>query len=625
MRKLVIVSSALWMACAGGPAPVAPTPAPATPVASAPAPVASAPASPVPAAPAASPDVDVRRKQLAALLAEQWEYALRHAPEMASRLGDRRYNDKWSDRSLDAIAADLVATQGFLTRFEAVSPAGFPEQSALDQQLMVRQLRQRLDDARFEEWLMPVNQFSGVHIRLPQLVSSLPFSTVKDYEDYVTRLTTMPAAFEQTMALMKRGIEKQLVPPRLLLDQCVTQAQGLARTRPADSPFAGPVKKFPDGIARPDQERLRAAVLAAIQGQVLPAYASFAAFLRATYVPKGRKDLGYWALPDGAARYAARIKDATTTAMTADEIHELGLREVTRIEGEQAEIGKRLGFASLAAFRTHVRADKKLYARTRADILERYQKYTDQMYGKLPELFGHLPSGRMTIQQVEGFREAQAAGANYNAGTPDGSRPGAVMVNTYQPTRRLTIDMESTAYHEGVPGHHLQVAVQQELGELPQFRRHIQFVAFQEGWALYSERLGKEVGFYGDPYNDYGRLQDEMLRAIRLVVDTGIHARQWTRAQVVSFFHDHSTIDEPSVQAETDRYIANPGQALGYKIGQLTISRLRAHARDELGAAFDVRAFHDEVLGAGALPLDLLEHRIDAWIARRKGAPAATP
>jgi uncharacterized protein (DUF885 family) len=264
-----------------------------------------------------------------------------------------------------------------------------------------------------------------------------------------------------------------------------------------------------------------------------------------------------------------------------------------------------------------VRSNRKLYAKSRDDIFVRYHKYTDQMYAVLPTLFGRLPKQKMLIEPVEPFREKEAAGAEYNQGTPDGSRPGMVRVNAYEPTKRLTIDMESTAYHEGVPGHHMQIAIQQELGDLPPFRQQAGYVAFQEGWALYSERLGKEVGFYQDPYNDYGRLQDEMLRAIRLVVDTGLHSKHWTRAQVVQFFHDHSTIDEPSVQAETDRYIAIPSQALGYKIGQLTISRLRDKAQQALGKAFDIRGFHDEVLGAGALPLDVLERRIDAWIARQ--------
>ena len=307
----------------------------------------------------------------------------------------------------------------------------------------------------------------------------------------------------------------------------------------------------------------------------------------------------------------------TTTDLTADQIHEIGLAEVARIEAAQAEIGKKLGFADFAAFKRHVRTDRKLYAKSRDDVLAHYRKYTDQMYTKLPELFGRLPKQRMTIEPFEKFREKEAAGAQYDQGTPDGSRPGRVLVNTYQATKRLTINMESTAYHEGVPGHHLQIAIQQELGELPPFRQQGGYVAFDEGWALYSERLGKEVGFYQDPYNDYGRLQDEILRAIRLVVDTGLHSRHWTREQVVQFFHDHSTIEEPDVQAETNRYIAIPGQALGYKIGQLTILRLRDKAQAALGKRFDIRAFHDEVLGAGALPLDILERRIDAWIAAR--------
>jgi uncharacterized protein (DUF885 family) len=482
---------------------------------------------------------------------------------------------------------------------------------------MVRSLHEQLDNAVFENWLMPVNQFFGIHLQIATLVPLLPFATAKDYDDYVARLNKLPGLFDQVVALMKAGIAKQLVPPKILLEQCVSQALALAKGRPDASPFAQPLKKFPPAIAAADQARLRAAVLAAIRDKVQPAYTAFAAYLRTEYVPHGRTDVGLWSLPEGDARYAARIKQTTTTNLTAAEIHEIGLHEVARIETEQAAIGKMLGFAEFAAFKDHVRNNRKLYARSREDILARYRKYTDQMYEKLPALFGRLPKQRMTIEAVEAFREKEASGAQYNQGTKDGSRPGMVRVNTYEPTKRLTIDMESTAYHEGVPGHHMQIAIQQELGDLPPFRQQGGYVAFQEGWALYSERLGKEVGFYQDPYNNYGRLQDELLRAIRLVVDTGLHAKHWTREQVVQFFHDHSTIDEPSVQSETNRYIAVPGQALGYKIGQLTISRLRDKAQAALGPGFDVRGFHDEVLGAGALPMDILERRIDAWIAHQ--------
>jgi uncharacterized protein (DUF885 family) len=574
---------------------------------------------PPPAGPAAPPaaTLEARRHQLTALLDEQWQDRLRNAPEFASILGDRRYNDRWSEATEAAAAARLARARAFLTRFEAIDTTGFPDQEALNQQLMARNLREQLDNARFEDWLMPINQFGGAHIRVAQLVQLLPFATTKDYDDYLTRLRKVPTAFGQVTGLMKAGAAKQLIPPRILLEQCVGQAEALAGGKPEDSPFAQPLKKFPAGIAKSDQDRLHAAILAAVRDQVQPSYRAFAAYLRDDYVARGRAEIGMWALPDGVARYNARIKQATTTDLTADQIHDIGLREVARIEREQAAIGQKLGYSDFAAFKQHVRTNPKLYAASREDILARYRTYTDQMYEKIPALFGRLPKGRMTIEPVEAFREKDAAGAEYEQGTIDGARPGMVQVNTFEPTKRLTIDMESTAYHEGVPGHHMQIAIQQELGELPPFRQQGGYIAFQEGWALYSERLGKEVGFYQDPYNDYGRLQDEMLRAIRLVVDTGLHAKHWTREQVVQFFHDHSTIDEPSVQAETNRYIAIPGQALGYKIGQLTILRLRDKAQAALGKRFDIRAFHDEVLGAGALPLDVLERRIDAWIASR--------
>jgi uncharacterized protein (DUF885 family) len=611
---LVIAVDLISVGCASKAPPSAPSPA----VAAAP-PQAAPPATSraAEAAPAGAASLDARRKQLTALLDEQWQYVLRRAPELASILGDRRYNDRWTDSSTQAVAADLAEARKFLARFEAIDTAGFPEQEVINQQLMVRRLRERLDNARFENWLMPIDQFGGAHIQIASLVPSLPFATVKDYDDYIARLEKVPVVFDQLIALMKEGLTKQLVPPRVLLELCVGQAQKLGSGAPKDSPFATPLQKFPAEVATAEQDRIRAAVTAAIRDKVQPAYHALTAFLRDEYVPHGRKEVGLWALPDGEARYAAQIKRTTTTDLTAGQIHDIGLAEVTRIEGEQAAIGKKLGFADFAAFKRHVRNNPKLKARSRDDILARYRTYTDQMYGKLPELFGRLPQQRMVIEKVEAFREKEAAGAQYNQGTKDGSRPGRVLVNTYEPTKRLTIDMESTAYHEGVPGHHMQIAIQQELGELPAFRQQGGYVAFQEGWALYSERLGKEVGFYQDPYNDYGRLQDEMLRAIRLVVDTGLHAKHWTRAQVVQFFHDHSTIDEPSVQSETDRYIAVPGQALGYKIGQLTILRLRDKAQTALGKAFDIRGFHDEVLGAGALPLDFLERRIDAWIARQ--------
>lgn len=560
-------------------------------------------------------DIAARRAAFNALLDERWQYILRTQPEFATILGDDRYNDRWSDLSLPAIAADLAETKRFLDRFAAINTSGLTDQEVLSQVLMIRQLQEELDNAQFENWLMPVDQFGGVQLDPPQLVSQIPVATVKNFEDYIKRLQTLPAVFEQVTELLREGVGKRLIPPAILLTQAVKQTRALATGTPDASPFAGPVHEFAATIPTADRPRLRAAVLAAIRDRVQPAYAALADYLAEHYVAHGRSDPGLWALPKGDARYAARIKRATTTTLSADQIHQIGVAEVERIEHEQAQIGKALGFPSLAAFRSHIRADKRLFAKSRQDILQRYQRYTDQMYAKLPELFGRLPKAGMKIAPIEQFREKEAAGAEYHQGTPDGSRPGMVRVNTYEATKRLTLDMESTAYHEGVPGHHMQVAIQQELTDLPPFRQQLGYVAYQEGWALYSERLGKDVGFFQDPYSDYGRLQDEMLRAIRLVVDTGLHAKRWTRAQVVEYFHAHSTLPEVDIQSETDRYIAIPGQALGYKIGQLTISRLRDKARAALGARFDIRAFHDQILGSGALPLDLLEGRIDSWIA----------
>jgi uncharacterized protein (DUF885 family) len=560
-------------------------------------------------------DLGARRKALNDLLAEHWEYTLAHNPEVASVLGDKRWNDKLSDLSPTAVAADLAKTKEFLARFEAIDATGFPEQEALNETLMERDLRQTLDDARFRGWLMPVTQIGGAHLTFAQLLSSLAFDSVKDYEDYIARLWQLPKALDDTMTNMRDGMAAGLMPPRFLLEKVVVQAQGMAGVGADASPFAHPFTAFPGSFAERDRVRLRGAGLAAIREAVSPAYARFAAFVRDEYAPRGRSDPGIWALPDGAERYAALVRLHTTTLLTPEQIHDIGLQQVAELEGQMMEIAARLGFHDLKTLNAAVEKDPKLRPKSGDEILETYRRYVDGMYPELPKLFGRLPKARVIVEPVEKFREAEAAAANYNQGTPDGSRPGRIQVNTSDPQSRKTITMESTAYHEGVPGHHLQVSIGQELTGLPPFRQQAGYTAFVEGWALYTERLGKEVGFYKDPYSDYGRLQDSMLRAIRLVVDTGVHAKRWSRDQMIQFFHDHSAEDEVDLQSETDRYIAWPGQALAYKIGQLKIQELRERSEKALGARFDIRAFHDEVLGAGALPLDVLETRVDAWIA----------
>ncbi len=561
--------------------------------------------------------LEARRKMLNDLLAERWEYQMRDQPEFASIVGDLRYNDQLSDQSAEAELRRGVESREFLERIQKVDTTGFPEQEALSKRLMVRTLEEQLAGLRFKNWEIPVNQMDGIHLDLPQFPVLLRFQTAKDYRDYITRLQKVPTVFAQVMANMRSGMSDGLMPPKFLLEKVGEQARRVAAVPLAESPFTEPLKHIPASIPAAEQQSIRKDLMAAVQDDVLPVYAKFAKFVSEEYAPKGRTEVGVWSLPDGPARYAFRVKESTTTNMTPDEIHQLGLQQVTEIETAELAIAAKLGFPDLKSLRESINSNPKLHVHSAEEILDIYRGYIDQMYGKLPSLFTHLPKARVTVAAIEDYR-AKESSTEYQQGTPDGSRPGRVEVNTYAWEKQTTPGMESTAYHEGIPGHHLQISIAQESTSLPQFRRHMGYTAYQEGWALYSERLGKEVGFYQDPYSDYGRLEDEMLRAIRLVVDTGLHEKKWTRQQVVDFFHAHSNIPESLVQSETDRYIAWPAQALGYKVGQLTILRLREKAKTELGSKFDIRLFHDEVLSAGALPMDVLSERIDSFIASQK-------
>jgi uncharacterized protein (DUF885 family) len=555
-------------------------------------------------------NLDKRRKAMQDLLREQWEYTLRTQPEFASILGDKRYNDQAGDYSEAAIRKDAEENRRFLRRFEAIGTTGFSEQETLDKVLMLHMLRENIENFELKEWEMPVTQISGIHLFAAQFPSLLTFTSAKDYDDYVKRMRAFPKQMDDTIAAMRKGMKDRLMPPKFLLEKVATQAAGIAAEEPQNTPFAQPLASMPASLPEAERTRIRGEFLAAIRDSVLPAYRKFAAFVKDDYAPHGRTEVGMWALPDGAHRYAVRVRQSTTTNLTAEQIHEIGVREVARIEGELLQVAKRLGYNDLKAVQKAADENPNLRAKSREQILDLYRHYIDQMYAKLPQLFGRMPRAKVEVVATEAFREKEAPGAEYQPGAPDGSRPGRVEVNTSEPQSRKTITMESTAYHEGVPGHHMQIAIAQELTGIPEFRKNLlNFTAYVEGWALYSERLGKEVGFYQDPWNDYGRLQDEMLRAIRLVVDTGLHAKKWTREQVVQYFHDHSAQDEIEIQNETDRYIVWPGQALGYKIGQLKILELREKQKQKLGDKFDIRAFHDEVLGAGPLPMDVLEQR----------------
>jgi uncharacterized protein (DUF885 family) len=565
------------------------------------------------------PGLESRRKALDSLLAEQWEYTMRTHPVYATIVGDKRWNDQLEDNSEEAVLKDLKEARKFLERFEAIDTSGFPDQEVLNKALMVRDLRTQLEGERFKGWEMPISQMDGIHIFLPTLVTFMSFDSVKDYQDYISRLTQASRAIDQNIAMMRKGVKDGLMPPRFLLAKVADQADAIAKQAPEKTPFAGPFNKFPDSIAEADRQSLRKQGLKVIRESVLPAYARLAPFVRNEYAPKGRAEPGEWSLPDGDARYAFDVKQNTTTNLTPEEIHQIGLAQVAEIETRMLAVAKQFGYKNIKEFNDAIAVDPKLHGHSREEFLDLTRKYIDQMYNKLPQLFGRLPKGRVEVMPVEEFREKEAS-THYDPGTPDGSRPGRVMVLTGDFKEHLLLDVETTAYHEGIPGHHLQIAIAQELPSLPPFRQHEFYNAYTEGWALYAERLAREVGFFQDPYSYYGHLIDDMLRAVRLVVDTGFHYKHWTRQQVVDFFHEHSGLDEPTIQSETDRYIVWPGQALGYKIGQLEILKLRQYAKDELKDKFRVQAFHDEVLGGGALPMDVLSARIHSWVERQKAA-----
>src|ERR1051325_5285324 len=551
-----------------------------------------------------------------ALFEEQYESDLRNAPERATAFGDYRYNDKLSDHSLAAIAQRHKTDEDFLKRIQAISPAGFSDQDQLSPDLMVRVLQQRIADFDLKEYEMPISQVSGVHTGLADLALSVPFDSVKHYEDYIARLHQIPRVFSQTTEVLRAGMKDKLMPVRFLLEKIPVQCQGIIDA----DPFLLPAKKYPASISAEDQKRLTQQITDAVNTDVIPAYKSFAAFISKEYAPQGRTALAITSLPDGQKRYQNDIYGRTTTHMTADEIHQLGLREMERIQGEMLVIAKKAGFADLAAYRASLKSNPKYIPTSSEQILDDFRRYIAQMEPKLPGLFNLLPKSPVTVEAIPAFQAAAAT--HYVTGTPDGKRPGRVVVATSNFGDRSLVNDEAIAYHEGVPGHHMQLSIQQQLTDVPKFRLHgLGFNAYSEGWALYAEELGKEVGFYQDPVSDYGRLSSELFRAVRLAVDTGIHAKGWSRDQVVEFMRKSGAVDEPTIQSETDRYISWPAQALSYKLGQLKIRELRERAQKELGSKFDIRKFHDEILDGGALPLDMLEARTDKWIAEQKARP----
>lgn len=556
-----------------------------------------------------------------ALFEEQWQAGLRENPERATSVGDYRYNDRLSDYTAAHLAAVNAENKSYLARLNAIDPTGFPEQDMLSHQLMELGLRQRIENYDLKQYEMPVNQENGIHTSLSDLPNSIPLDSVKHYEDYIARLHQIPRVLNETTEIMRMGMRDHLMPPGYIAEKVAAQSTDVATSKP----FLLPIKKIPASFSDADRQRITAAIQQAVDAEVSPAYIKFAAFVTNDYAPHGRTSISVESLPDGKHRYEVAVRQMTTTNMTPAEIHQLGLDEVKRITAEMTDLAHKAGYKDLASFRESIRTNPKYVPTSSEQILDAFRHYIAQMQTRLPELFTVLPDCPVTVEAIPSYQTGAAT--HYQTGTPDCRRPGRVSVATSDFAHRTLIDDEATAYHEGIPGHHMQLSVQQQLKGLPQFRLHGgggNFTAFVEGWALYAEQLGKDIGFYQDPASDYGRLSSELFRAVRLVVDTGIHSQGWTRDQVIAYFRANSNEDEPEIQSETDRYIAWPAQCLSYKIGQLKFRELRARAQKELGPQFDLRKFHDEMLSGGSMPLDLLDARTNAWIAQQKASQRAS-
>lgn len=555
--------------------------------------------------------LQARLRQQNLIFMQEYREELRTSPETETALGDYSQNAKLDDYSLAASARQNATDRWYLAKIRSVSPEGFPENDRISNELFVKMLEQRLTDYELKNYEMPVTQMDGIQIRLADLPNLVPLDTVQHYLDYIARLRQIPRVLQQTIQVLRQGEKDGLMPPRVLLEQVAAECQQVIRA----NPFLEPTKKYPAAIENADQERLTRAVTKAVNEDVLPAYRSFGKFINESYAPHARLSIGLSALPNGSRRYQQAIEEQTSTEMTPGQIHELGLSEVARIKNLLTQIARQQGFADLQSYRAALNSDPKYIPVSASQIVDDFRQYATRMQQKLPELFDSYPVTPVEVQSVSAAETD--GGTHFIPGTPDGSRPARIVVATSDFARRRLFTDETIAYHEGIPGHLLQVSIQQHLRDLPEFRQQMFNAAYAEGWAAYAEALGKEIGFFQDPGSDYGRLNTELLRAVRLVVDTGIHAQGWTREQALAYLRDSGAVDTPMVASEVDRYIAWPAQGLSYKLGQLKILELRRRAQQQLGFRFDIRKFHEEILGAGNLPLDVLEERVNLWIARQ--------
>ncbi|MDP1569890.1 MAG: DUF885 domain-containing protein [Vicinamibacterales bacterium] len=560
--------------------------------------------------------------------AEDWEYWMREYPEAATSLGYPGHDARWTDYSPAAIEARNTYLRESLARHRAVDTAGLDAAARLDYDLYLQMLDAAVRGLDFHNDAMPVrgviprnlrmplNQLEGVQQDIPRTLSLMPAATVQDYENRAARLEAVPALVEQTIALLQAGLDAGMTPPRIAIRDVPAQVAGLIVDDPLTSRMLAAFRTWPAGIAEADRERLTARAVAAYRDRVVPAFEQLHVFLRDTYLPAAREDIAASALPDGAALYAYNAQWHTTTTLSPQEIHDIGLGEVTRIRGEMDRVMADAGFTGgFDAFIRFLRTDPRFYYRTAEELVAGYRDIAKRADPGLAPLFGRLPRTPYGVVEMAPEIAPSQTTAFYEPGALGAGRAGAMHANTYMLSMRPRWEMEALTLHEAVPGHHLQIALAQELENLPAFRSHSSYTAFVEGWGLYAELLGEDMGFYQDPYSKFGQLTYQMWRAVRLVVDTGMHALGWSRQQAIDYFAANAPKTEQDIIVEIDRYIVWPGQALGYKIGELKIRELRATAARLLGDRFDIRAFHDEVLGQGAVPLDALEARIDAWMA----------
>ncbi len=554
----------------------------------------------------------------ATLLDEHWEWQMAASPVMASRLGDRRYNDQWPDSSLDAIEKRHAETQEFLRRVYAIDRSSLSAEDQLNYELFRRQLQDDVDEHQFGQYLMPFSHRGGIQ-NPENLTNQLRLVTVKDYEDWLARIEQLDDVIDQQIKLAETGRKRGMIPPKILLQRIPDQLALQVVEFASESPLFKEFETLPESFSAEDRERLRSAATDALEDEVLPAYKKLDRYFNQKYLPAARDSIGLSALPNGNAWYEHLTRSFTTTRMTPDDIHRLGLEEVKRIREEMQKVIAEVQFeGSFQDFLVFLRTDPQFYYDNPEDLYEAYLATSKRIDPELVNLFGLLPRMPYGVKPIPDSIAPDTTTAYYSRPAADGSRAGTYWVNLYRPEVRPKYEIEVLSVHEAMPGHHLQIALQQELGGMPNFRRFLGFTAFVEGWGLYSERLGYDLGLYKDPYSRFGQLTYDMWRAVRLVVDTGMHYKGWTRQQAIDFFKDNAAKAEHDIVNEIDRYIGNPGQALAYKIGQLKMLALRDRAERQLGDAFDVRAFHDHLLGAGALPLDLLEQRMDAWLAAQQ-------